>query len=234
MSKYSIETPLRSCFLSKDTVAQLEKYVFKTAAAINQLSLDEVREDFQIEAIDSLGTETFRSIHDYDRRQFSNDTRRLVLTYRRYHDKLTTLRIGFGLSELWSTIELTLDGPNNARETAMGIVHDVRKLLKGHATLNFIFYGRYIVLPFIAFGVSIGVLPILFDSKASPALKALNMGIALGIVAFWLLFATIRKINPYVLFDTPKNERIQQSFGWVLKALFGIVVLGGSTRFILS
>jgi hypothetical protein len=76
MSKYSIETPLRSCFLTKHTVGLLEKYVFKKAATINQLSLDEVKEDFQIESIDSLGTETFRSIHEYARYQFSNDTRR--------------------------------------------------------------------------------------------------------------------------------------------------------------
>ena len=67
-----------------------------------------------------------------------------MLTYRRYHDKLTTLKISFGLSELWSTIEVSMDGPN-AREIAMEIVHDVQMLLKGHANLNFIFYGRYAV-----------------------------------------------------------------------------------------
>jgi hypothetical protein len=115
----------------------------------------------------------------------------------------------------------------------MGIVDDVQRLLKDHATLNFMFYGRYIVLPFIAFGVSIGVLPSLFDPKASEALNAINVTIALSLVAFWLLFATIRRINPYVLFDTPRNEQIQRSFGWVLKALFGVVVLGGLTKFLL-
>src|SRR5580658_637401 len=98
MSRYSIETPLRSCFLSKDTVERLEKYVFEKAAAINQLTLSEVKEDFQIESIDSLGTETFRSIHEHGRQQFSSDTKRLVLSYRRYHDKLTALKIGFGLN----------------------------------------------------------------------------------------------------------------------------------------
>jgi hypothetical protein len=81
MSKYSLERPLRSCFLSKDTVKRLEKYVFETAAAINQLSPEDVQEDYQIESIDSLGTETFRSIHEHPRYQFPNDSRRVVLTY---------------------------------------------------------------------------------------------------------------------------------------------------------
>jgi hypothetical protein len=156
-----------------------------------------------------------------------------MLTYRRYHDKLTALKIGFGLSALWSTIKLTVDGPD-ARETATGIVHEVQRLLKDHATLNFIFHGRYMVLPFIAFGVSIGVLPVLFDSKASPELKAMNAGIALSVMAFWLLFATVRKINPYVLFDTPKNAKIQQSFGFVAEGRVRRVVAGGLTKFFLS
>jgi hypothetical protein len=233
MSKYSIEAPLKSCFLSKDTVERLEKYVFDKAASINQLALENVREDYQIESIDSLGTETLRSIHEHGRHQFYNDTRRLVLTYRRYHDKLTTLKISFGLSELWSTIEVTMDGPN-ARETAMEITHDVQMLLKSHANLNFIFYGKYAVLPFIAFGVSAGVLPVLFNFKASEALKVPNAWIALSIVAFWALFVAVKKINPYVLFDTRENERTQQSFGWVLKVLCGVVVLGGIAKLIVS
>ena len=233
MSKYSIEAPLRSCFLSKDTVERLEKYMFEKAAAINQLSPDEVKEDFQIESIDSLGTETFRSIHEHARYHFASDTRRLVLTYRRYHDKLTALKIGFGVNEQWSTLEVTVDGPN-ARETATAIVHEVQALLKDHATLNFIFHGRYVVLPFIAFGISIGVSLVLLDSKISPELKAMYAAIALTVVGFWLLFATLRKINPYVLFDTPRNAKIQQSFGFVLKALFGVVVVGGLTKFLLT
>jgi hypothetical protein len=107
-------------------------------------------------------------------------------------------------------------------------------MLKSQANLNFIFYGRYAVLPFIAFGLSVGALPVFFDFKAAEALKVPNAWIALSIVAFWALFVAIKKINPYVLFDTPENERTQQSFGWVLKALCGVVVLGGIARFLVT
>jgi hypothetical protein len=232
MSKYSIEAPLRSCSLSKQTVERLEKYIFEKAAAINQISIETVQEDFQIELIDSLATETLRSIHDHGRHQFHNDLRRLVLTYRRYHDKLTMLKISFGASALWSNIELTVEGPS-ARETAMAILHEIRIVLGERANLNFIFHGRYLLLPLIAFGLSIGVLPLLFDPSISEPLRILKAWIGLGIVAFWVLFAMTRTVNPYVQFDTPENEKTQLAFGWGLKALLGVVALAGLTKLLL-
>jgi len=232
MSKYSIEAPVRSCSLTKQTVERLEKYIFEKAAAINQIPIETVREDFQIELIDPLGTETLRSIHDHGRHQFYNDLRRLVLTYRRYHDKLTMLKISFGVSALWSSIELVVEGPS-ARETAKAILHEIRLALGERANLNFIFHGRYLVLPLIALGVSIAMLPLLFDPSASGPLRILKAWIGLGIVAFWVLLAMTRTISPYVLFDTPDNERTQQAFGWGLKTLFGVVVLAGLTKLLL-
>jgi hypothetical protein len=232
MSKFSIEAPVRSCSVSKGTIERLERYIFDKAATINQLSLDQIREDYQIESIDSLGTETLRSIHEHGRHQFYNDTRRLVLTYRRYHDKLTVLKISFGRSKPWSSIELTVDGPD-ARETAMTILHDVQILLKEHANLNFIFHGRYSVLPYIAFGISLGVLSVLLDPRISAPLRILNAWVGLGVIAVLVLFAMTKRINPYVVFDTPDNEKAQQIYGWVLKAMLGAVALAGLTRLLL-
>jgi len=61
----------------------------------------------------------------------------------------------------------------------------------------------------------------------------LKAWIGLGIVAFWVLFAVTRTVNPYVQFDTPGNEKTQQAFGWVLKALLGVVALAGLTKLLL-
>ena len=187
MSKYSIEARIRSCSLSKDTVERLEKYIFEKAAAINQLSLETVREDYQIESIDSLGTETLRSIHEHGRHQFYNDTRRLVISYRRYHDKLTTLKLCFALDPSWSRIELTVDEPN-ARETAMAMLQELQLILKERANINFIFHGRYAIVPWIAFGISIAAMPLLFDARIAEPLRMLNEWIALSVVAFWVLY----------------------------------------------
>jgi hypothetical protein len=229
MSRYSIEARIRSCSLSKDTVERLEKYVFEKAAAINQLSLDTVREDYQVESIDSLGTETLRSIHEHGRHQFYDDTRRLVISYRRYHDKLTTLKLCFGLTALDSRIELTVDEPN-ARETALAILQELQLLLKPHATINFIFHGRYALVPLVAFGISLAAMPLLFDPRIPQPLRMLNAWIALGIVAFWALYAITSRINPYVLFDTPENATTQRVFGWTLKTLLGLVALAGVAK----
>ena len=76
MSKFSIEAPVRSCSVSKGTIERLERYIFDKAATINQLSLDQIREDYQIESIDSLGTETLRSIHEHGR--FRNPARKFT------------------------------------------------------------------------------------------------------------------------------------------------------------
>ena len=229
MSRYSIEARIRSCSLSKDTVERLEKYVFEKAAAINQLSLDTVREDYQVESIDSLGTETLRSIHEHGRHQFYDDTRRLVLSYRRYHDKLTTLKLCFGLTALESRIEVTVDGPS-ARETALATLQELQLLLKPYATINFIFHGRYALVPLVAFGISLAAMPLLFDSRIAEPLRMFNAWIALGIVAFWALYAITSSLNPYVLFDTPENARTQQVFGWVLKTVLGVVALAGVAK----
>jgi hypothetical protein len=229
MSRYSIETRIRSCSLSKDTVERLEKYVFEKAAAINQLSLESVREDYQVESMGSLGTETLRSIHEHGRHQFYEDTRRLVIGYRRYHDKLTTLKLCFGLTAPDSRIELTVDGPN-ARETALAILQELQLLLKPHATLNFIFHGRYALIPFVGFGISLAAMPLLFDPRIAAPLRMFNEWIALGIVAFWALYALTSWINPYVLFETPENVRTQQVFGWVLKTALGVVALAGAAK----
>jgi hypothetical protein len=232
MSRYSIEAPISSCFLSKDTVERLERYVFDKAAAINQLSLENVREDYQVESIDGIGTETMRSIHEHGRHQFYNDTRRVVITYRRYHDKLTTLRIGFGVSAPWSTIEVTVDGPD-ARETASTILRDLQIMLRERANLNFVFHGRYALLPYIALGIAIGVLPVFFDSRIPEPLRMRNAWIGLSVLGLLALFATTKRINPYVLFDTPDNEKAQQIYGWVLKALLGIAAVSGLIRLLL-
>jgi hypothetical protein len=232
MSKYSIEAPLRSCSLSKQVVERLEKYIFEKAAAINQIPIETVREDFQIESVDALGTETLRSIHEHGRHQFYNDTTRLVLTYRRYHDRLTTLKISFGVCERWSTIQLTVEGAN-ARETALSILHEMRIMLGEGANLNFIFHGRYLALPLVVFGISVGMLPLLFDSRISEPLRTMNAWLAIGIGAFWALFAMTRRINPYVVFDTPDNEKTQQAFGWGLKLLLGAVALAGLSKLLL-
>ena len=229
MSRYSIEARIRSCSVSKDTVERLEKYVFEKAAAINQLSLDTVREDYQVESIGSLGTETLRSIHEHGRHQFYDDTLRLVISYRRYHDKLTTLKLCFGLTALDSRIEIAVDGPN-ARETALAILQELQLLLKPHATINFIFHGRYALIPFVGFGISVALMPLLFDTRIAEPLHMFNAWIALGIVAFWALYAITARINPYVLFETPENARMQQVFGWVLKTLLGVVALAGIAK----
>jgi hypothetical protein len=233
MSKYSIEAPVRSGSLSKQAVERLEKYMFEKAAAINQIPLDTVQEDYQIESVDSLGTETSRSIHEHGRHQFYNDIRRLVLTYRRYHDRLTTLKISFGVRERWSTIQLTVEG-QNARETAMSILHEIQIMLREGANLNFIFHGRYLALPLIGFGISMGMLLLMLDPRVPEPLRSMNMWVAISIGAFWGLFALIRRINPYVLFDTPDNEKAQQAFGWGLKVLFAVVALAGLSKLLLS
>jgi hypothetical protein len=232
MSKYSIEAPLRSCSLSKQAVERLEKYIFEKAAAINQIPVETVREDYQIEAVDALGTETLRSIHEHGRHQFYNDTTRLVLTYRRYHDKLTTLKISFGVRERWSTIQLTVEGAD-ARETAMAILHEMRIMLRAGANLNFIFHGRFLAVPLVAFGVSMAMLPPLLDPRVSEPLRTMNEWTAIGIGAFWALFAMTRKINPYVVFDTTDNEKTQQAYGWGLKLLLGVVALAGVSKLLL-
>jgi hypothetical protein len=232
MSKYSIEAPVRSCSLSTQAVERLEKYIFEKAAAINQITRETVREDYQIESVDALGTETLRSIHEHGRHQFYNDTIRLVLTYRRYHDKLTTLKISFGVRERWSMIQLTVEGLN-ARETAMSILHELRIMLRDGANLNFIFHGRYLAWPLIVFGISIGMLPLLLDPRVSEPLTTMNQWIAIGIGAFWALFAITRRINPYVVFDTYDNQKSQQAFGWGLKLLLGVVALAGLAKLLL-
>jgi hypothetical protein len=232
MSKYSIEAPVRSRSLSTLAVERLEKYIFEKAAAINQIPIETVREDYQIEAVDALGTETLRSIHEHGRHQFYNDTTRLVLTYRRYHDKLTTLKISFGVRERWSTIQLTVEGPN-ARETAMSILQELRIMLRDGANLNFMFHGRYLALPLIVFGISMAMLPLLLDARVSEPLRTMNEWIAIGIGAFWALFAITRTINPYVVFDTSDNAKTQQAFGWGLKLLLGAVALAGLSKLLL-
>jgi hypothetical protein len=57
--------------------------------------------------------------------------------------------------------------------------------------------------------------------------------IAAGILAVLALFAMTRRVNPYIVFDTPDNEKAQLTYGWVLKALLGVVALAGLTRLLL-
>jgi hypothetical protein len=229
LSKYSIEARIRSCSLSKDTVERLEKYIFEKAASINQLAVDAVREDYQIESMDSVGTETLRSIHEHGRHQFHSDTRRLVISYRRYHDKLTTLKLNFGRQASESSVELTVDGPN-ARETALGVLHELQLMIRAQANLNFIFHGRSLVVAAALFGASIAAMPLLFDTTVAEPLRRMNEWIALGVLAFWVLFVLTARINPYVIFESPESERTQRLFGWLLKGLLGVVAFAGIAR----
>jgi hypothetical protein len=77
------------------------------------------------------------------------------------------------------------------------------------------------------------MLPLLLDPRVSEPLRTVNEWIAIGIGAFWALFAITRRINPYVVFDTSDNAKTQQAFGWGLKLLLGAVALAGLSKLLL-
>lgn len=231
MSTYSLETSLRSCFLSKDIIQQLQQYVLDKAASINNLPLEKIKIKYQIELIDSFGTEKFNSIEEFGRDQFSNDTSRIALLYRNWDGKLRTIKIGFGLTEGWSKIEVEIDGPN-ARETVTGIVHEVQRVLKDHSNLNFLFHGKYSVFPYVVLGVAAGLAFQLSDKNMIESQKLMTSLISLGLMGLWAIWIIFKKFNPYVIFDTTKNERTREILGWVLKSLAGVVVFGGLAKLI--
>jgi hypothetical protein len=228
MSTYSLEASLGSCSVSKKLIQQLERYVLEKAAGVDNFAPESARTHYQLEVIDLFGTERISSIQDYNPDRFSNDTIRVAISYRNWDGRLRNLKLGFGQSEYLSKIEVEIEG-TNAREIATGIVHEVKRLLKDFSNLNFVFYGKYAVLSYLVGGLGFGML--LGEGGKEATVFPLAVS-GFGLLGLWILWIGLKSCNPYIIFETAKNERRQDLLGWILKSLAGIIVFGGLAKLI--
>jgi hypothetical protein len=145
MSHYSAEKYLKSYFLDKALVSDVEDYIKDKAKSINQACDEKCEDCFAVEITDACGVERFKSIREYSREIFPNDISDLTMSFLCANGPLQSISITFGKSRFRSKIKLRIQGLNS-RETASGIIHELDRILKDNSNLNFIF-DRLSIVP---------------------------------------------------------------------------------------
>ena len=221
MSSYSIRKPIPSCFVDKSTLAEIEKYIIQKGAEKYGLEIDDVKKKYKFTISDKYGEETFKSVNNFHRQQFPNDTKRLNLCLKIYSDTFLHICLDIGSDSYSSKIHLELDG-ENSRESATGILNEIERHLSENKNINSIFHGWL--------G---GLFSALIGGSAFWTIWAVvkdennfwsNSAVFIFLLSLSYFF--IGRFSPYCTIDTQKNEQIKKTSKYILNGLAGVMLFG--------
>lgn len=229
MPRYGASKSIPSCNISKALLQEMEEYILRQGEKISGKKPEEIRSCYRFSIEDKFGEEELKSIGEYSRSHFSNDTRRIKLDLSYYGHPRVIIKVSLGLEKWMSRIEADIEA-SNAKELAMGIVSEISSFTSDYRNLNFIFDSPK--------GFVYGAGPASFFYFLVSVLTSLNKGELLGvdvlvvgfIFLFCLGFFVLSMLNPYCLFDTKRNETITRNTRWVLNALAAALVFSWIAR----
>ncbi len=220
MASYSIEKRLTSCFVTKQLLLEIEKYILKKISEIANEDINKIREDFSFIIYDKYGFEKMEGVEEYQRELFPSDTKKICLQYRYLGSP--SIKLSLGNNDTESKIEIDLD-IKNSKEIANGIINEITSQINETKNMNFIFHGFYQAIPF----TTSPLILILTITELYRNNKNENFIFFLLLLSIIIIFYYILKsISPYCIISTKRNENLQKAKRWLLNGMGSLLVFG--------
>ena len=157
---------------------------------------------------------------------FPNDIESIEFSGNTTGDANIKIYLKLGKNEHGSELRVTVSSIN-AKEIARGIASEIERLLHECKTANWLFYGLYGALPFVLFGIAIGILFSSSRNDAAAISPILSFLALITLVAIWNI---LKRLAPYTEFDTRRNRTKNTWVRWFLNGLLGVAVLAAYQR----
>lgn len=223
--RFSHESPLQSCRVTKELVNSIENYLTSRLSALTGSEQDRValKESLIVFITDSFGTERLSSIAEYSQPRFSDDVSRVVVKITQPYAtsfQYFEFEVRFDIQKIHSRLRLTYDG-DNAREFVVGVEQGIKACIATEGNFNYLFHP-----PPELDGALWVITPML------PALDILayNYHSALGYLALvftMCIYAYVfvaKRMRPYTTFDSNASERQNKRWSWFLSGFSTFVV----------
>lgn len=206
-----------SCHVTKELIANIEKYLLEKVPG--KLNVDEsaLREHYYVR-IDEGGASTMVApISEYVFPQFPDRTQGLVMGFSLFTPSRCEVQVRFAGDRTGSKISVAAEGPNS-RAVASEICEDVASIVAPHVNKNWFFHLGLMaeLLLGMVFGVVVGLLVSLVDSGLWGSVVACQLLLA----ALVVYFGAGKWIKPYSSFETARSRALE-SYGGVVYGVLG-------------
>lgn len=226
---YSCHKQSPSCHVTKDLVANIEKYLLEKVPG--KLNIDEsaLREHYYVRIEERGAFTTVAPISEYVFPQFPDRTDGLVMGFSLFKPSRCEVQVRFTGDRPTSKISVAAEGPNS-RAVAADICEDIASIIGPHVNKNWFFHLGIMVELLLGtiFGVVVGLLVSLIDSGRWGSVVACLLLLA----ALLVYFGAGRWIKPYSSFETARSRALASYGGVVYGVLGGLVMsIAGSALY---
>ena len=225
MARFSSETELPSCIVTKELIESIEKYLRTKFLALAACDEDKhlLEEAISISVTDSFGTERLKSISEFSLPRYGDDTTRLCIDLRRpYRSSLDAFEIDvqFDVSRAFSRAKADYTG-SNSREFVTGLLQGIQNCVATTKTKNWLFHlppgpeGGLWVLAMLSPAFSMSIF------KASSPLTYIPLFAALTLFAY--LFGA-KRLRPYTTFDSNLADRRDKFWNWFVGGFLSFII----------
>lgn len=228
MSVYKSSTRIKSCFVTRTLISNIEKCMIDKIRDMNQLDNEQVLANYKVEIKDSFGVESFKSVEEYLLPKLANDVREIRLSYSAYRGiSLKELSVAFHSDSRYSEIDIVIDR-DDSKARAKAINFSIEDIIGNQSNINFLLHWKWdFLICNIMILIGVVVWSVAFGSKNN----SLSL-LGLGIVCLGLLPAIFKKLNPYCVFDNNLNAHKKAVSTWLFVGLLGVIIFGGLSKLI--
>ena len=219
MSKYTLMDNLSSYKVNKQLIEDLEAYFFKKLPKMVNILAKEIKDYYTVSISENLGTETLKSIKNYDLPMFSSSTDLIELEiYIEPRD--FRIAIKFAKEKNHSEYLIKFSG-KSAKGIVTGIKKEIIDILEPYKTINNIFHVIKssniitIVVFYYFIGYILSVGPENFDALIFPLPF---------IFILFLFFGVGPYLNPFTVFDSRKTQRYENWSNFLYYGIISFVV----------
>jgi hypothetical protein len=218
---YSLTKLLPSCTVERKLLLELEEYVRRKTAEFARLDDPLTKQHYQFIVVDGSGAETLKSVEDYKRAYFPDDTARMKLEAACKGKDSISIGIILAVEKPLSQLEIQYDG-NSAREVATGIASEINSIMESYKNSHkwfHLFPGTITILLLFA------ILAITFSIDKSILANVPAVGsVILGAVTVLVVLHVLPLLVPYSTFETRRNERRKKQINWILLGALGFIL----------
>lgn len=227
---YHLTKTLPSCFIERKLLIELEHYLKRKISEHSPVEEGQDDVPYGIIIKDSLGQERLRSIEDFQRTYFPDDTELIRMRARGIRATSLEIITTFGFTKYETKIEIQ-SYDKSAREITTGIAAEVASILNSYKTTNHwihssswfeVFFGTGAIIT-SAFLIASSIL-VAIQAWSLPFNFVNTLLLLITAEFFFCMFFLLKRFKPYSTFETRQNERRIKQLNWILLGFLGFIL----------